>query len=95
MHYTKKAIEQMDRIQKIKFINSVSGIKPANLIGSISDTGQSNLAIFSSVFHLGSDPALLGFITRPTGEVARHTHENILENKQYTINHVDRSFAEV
>jgi flavin reductase (DIM6/NTAB) family NADH-FMN oxidoreductase RutF len=94
MHYTKKAIEQMDRIQKIKFINSVSGIKPANLIGSISDTGQSNLAIFSSVFHLGSDPALLGFITRPTGEVARHTHENILENKQYTINHVDRSFAE-
>jgi len=93
MHYTKKAILEMDRIQKIKFINSVSGIKPANLIGSISNTGQTNLAIFSSVFHLGSDPALLGFITRPTGEVPRHTLENIKENKAYTINHVSASFV--
>lgn len=94
MHYTKHDIEQMDRIQKIKFINSASGIKSANLIGTISNIGQVNLAIFSSVFHLGNDSALLGFITRPTGEVARHTHENILENKQYTINHVTSSFAE-
>jgi len=94
MHYTKCDIEQMDRIQKIKFINSVSGIKPANLIGTISDAGQSNVAIFSSVFHLGSNPALLGFITRPTGEISRHTYENILENKQYTINHVSSSFTE-
>ena len=94
MHYTKYDIDQMDRIQKIKFINSVSGIKPANLIGSISNSGQANLAIFSSVFHLGSDPALLGFITRPTGEIPRHTLENIKENKQYTINHVNASFTE-
>jgi len=83
----------MDRIQRIKFINSVSGIKPANLIGTVSDAGQTNLAIFSSVFHLGSDPALLGFITRPTGEVPRHTYENILENNQYTINQVPSTFA--
>lgn len=94
MHYTKKAIEEMDRIQKIKFINSVSGIKPANLIGTISNSGQANLAIFSSVFHLGSNPALLGFITRPTGEVPRHTLENIKENKVYTINHVSTSFVQ-
>lgn len=94
MHYTKQDIEQMDRIQKIKFINSVSGIKPANLIGTVSNSEHPNLAIFSSIFHLGSDPALLGFITRPTGEVTRHTHENILESKQYTINHVSSSFAE-
>lgn len=94
MHYTKDDIGQMDRIQKIKFINSVSGIKPANLIGTISESNQPNLAVFSSVFHLGSNPALFGFITRPTGEVARHTHENILKNKQYTINHIRSSFAE-
>ena len=93
MHYTKKDIENMDRIQRIKYINSVSGIKPANLIGSIAEEGQTNLAIFSSVFHLGSDPALLGFITRPTGEVPRHTYENILQNEQYTINHVPTDFA--
>ncbi len=94
MHYTKKVIEEMDHIQKIKFINSVSGIKPANLIGTISNSGQPNLAVFSSVFHLGSDPALFGFITRPTGEVPRHTLENIKENKEYTINHVAASFTE-
>jgi len=94
MHYTKKDIEQMERIQKIKFINSISGIKPANLIGTISNDGLPNVAIFSSVFHLGSDPALLGFITRPTGEVPRHTYENILDNKKYTINHVNGAFTE-
>ncbi|MFS4492418.1 flavin reductase family protein [Maribacter sp. 2308TA10-17] len=94
MQYSKQDIDQMDRIQKIKFINSISGIKPANLIGSVSNSGQVNLAIFSSVFHLGSDPALLGFITRPTGEIPRHTLENIKENKQYTINHVNSSFTE-
>lgn len=84
----------MNRIQRIKYINSVSGIKPANLIGTISENKQTNLAIFSSVFHLGSDPALLGFITRPTGEVPRHTHENLLKNGQYTINHIPSSFTE-
>lgn len=84
----------MNRIQRIKYINSVSGIKPANLIGTISSDGKTNLAIFSSVFHLGSDPALLGFITRPTGEVPRHTFENLLKNHQYTINHVPSSFTE-
>ena len=93
MHYAKNDIAEMDRIRRIKYINSVSGIKPANLIGTISEDGKTNLAIFSSVFHLGSDPALLGFITRPTGEVPRHTFENLIENGQYTINHVPSAFA--
>lgn len=84
----------MNRIQRIKYINSVSGIKPANLIGTIAEDGKTNLAIFSSVFHLGSEPALLGFITRPTGEVPRHTFENLLKNHQYTINHVPSNFTE-
>lgn len=94
MHYTKKDIAEMDRIRRIKYMNSVSGIKPANLIGTISENGQTNLAIFSSVLHLGSDPALLGFITRPTGEVERHTYENLLKNSQYTINHIPSGYTE-
>lgn len=94
MHYTKNDIKQLGRIQKIKYINAVSGIKPANLIGTCSNSGQLNLAIFNSVFHLGSDPALLGFVSRPIGDIARHTYANILENKQYTINHVNSSFVE-
>ncbi|WP_299254466.1 flavin reductase [uncultured Aquimarina sp.] len=93
MHYTKQQIASMDRVQRLKIVNAVSGIKPANLIGTIADDGKTNVAIFSSVVHLGSDPALMGFIMRPIGEVPRHTYENILQNGQYTINHVERSFV--
>jgi len=92
MHYTKQQIEKMERIKRLKIINAVSGIKPANLIGTVSDEGKTNVAIFSSVVHLGSDPALMGFIMRPVGEVPRHTYENILQNGQYTINHIHQTF---
>ena len=82
----------MDRVKRLKIINSISGIKPANLIGTISDSGDTNLAIFSSVVHLGSQPALLGLIMRPAGEVPRHTYRNILQNGYYTINHIHEPF---
>lgn len=91
MHYTNQQIKDLNRVRRLNIINSVSGIKPANLIGTISDKDQLNLAIFSSVVHLGSDPALLGFIMRPTGDVPRHTYENIKSTGVYTINHVQQS----
>lgn len=72
-------------------VNSLSGFKSANLIGTISKTGQTNVAIFSSVVHLGASPALVGFIMRPNS-VERHTLENIKNTKQYTINQVNHSF---
>lgn len=93
MIYTKKDIEQLDRISRLKLINAVTGIKPANLIGSINSVGLSNLAIFSSVVHLGSNPALLGFISRPQTQEVGHTLRNIKENKSYTINHIHPSFV--
>ena len=88
MQLSKKDIRDLDRRKRLNIINSVTGIKPANLIGTVSAYGKTNVAIFSSVVHLGSDPALLGFITRPTGEVPRHTYENLKEMGQYTINQV-------
>ena len=94
MIYTKKDIEHLGRISRLKIINAVTGIKPANLIGSISDSKISNLAIFSSVVHLGSNPALLGFISRPQTPEAGHTLRNIQENGSYTINHIHPSFVE-
>ncbi|WP_434037524.1 flavin reductase family protein [Formosa sp. 4Alg 33] len=92
MNYSKKDIENLDRVTRLKIINSVTGIKPANLIGTINNNGQTNLAIFSSVVHLGSDPALLGFITRPQTEDVGHTIRNIQENQVYTINHIHPEF---
>lgn len=88
IHLDTTAIKNLPNTARLHLINSITGIKPANLIGSIDRNGNTNLAVFSSVVHLGSDPALIGFISRPPGEVARHTYENILETNYYTINHI-------
>ncbi|MEN8787108.1 MAG: flavin reductase [Flavobacteriales bacterium] len=93
MHLTKKDLQETDRVKKLNIINSITGIKPANLIGTVSKDNISNVAIFSSIVHLGSNPALIGFIVRPTGEVPRNTYGNILENGHYTINHVGETFV--
>ena len=94
MHLTKEDIQNTERIKRLNIINSITGIKPANLIGTISGDGKTNLAIFSSVIHLGSNPALIGFILRPDREAGQHTFDNIKENGFYTINHIHESFTE-
>jgi len=86
--YTIDEIMGMNKISRINFMNTISGFKSANLIASINDIGKSNLAIFSSVIHLGSKPPFFGFVSRPAS-VERHTLSNILANKFYTINHVN------
>lgn len=92
MLLNKQQIEDFDRKYKLNVINSISGIKPANLIGTQSKEGKNNVAIFSSVVHLGSSPAQLGLIMRPQGNNPRDTYANIMDTKFYTINHVSTSF---
>ncbi len=94
MYLSKTDIENTERIRRLNIINSISGIKPGNLIGTRSSSGQANLAIISSVVHLGSNPAQLGFIVRPSEEIRRHTQENIQENGFYTINHIPAGYVE-
>lgn len=94
IHLSKVDIENTTRVRRLNIINGISGIKSANLIGTYSRRTGSNLAIFSSVTHLGSDPALLGLIVRPTGDVPRNTYSNIRETGLFTINHVHESFIE-
>ena len=94
MHYDKKAIDQLDRVTRLKIINSVTGIKPGNLIGTIGENGATNLAVFSSIIHLGSNPSLLGFISRPQTKEVGHTLRNILQTEYYTINHIHPEFVE-
>ena len=79
--------DSFDHIYRINLINSCSGYKSANLIGTKSAEGQENVAVFSSVTHIGSNPPLLGFFCRPT-TVTRHTYDNIKATKFYTINHI-------
>ena len=92
-YLTAKDIENTERIRRLNMINAFSGIKQAALIGSADQSGKTNLAIFNSIIHIGSNPALLGFILRPNENVRRHTYENIMETGFYTINHVHKSFT--
>lgn len=69
------------------FFNSLAGFKSCNLIGTQNSAGQTNLAIFFSVIHVGANPPYLGLLFRPHS-VPRHTLENIRENGCFTVNAV-------
>jgi flavin reductase (DIM6/NTAB) family NADH-FMN oxidoreductase RutF len=94
MYLSKEDLVSLERFRRINIINSVSGVKSANLIGTISNSGISNVAVFSSVFHAGSSPALLGFILRPVEGFRRDTYENIKANGYFTINHIHQEFVD-
>jgi flavin reductase (DIM6/NTAB) family NADH-FMN oxidoreductase RutF len=86
-HITRDIISQMEKIERLNIINSCTGYKSANLIATLSDNGNSNVAVFSSITHLGSNPGLLGFIVRPT-TVPRDTYLNIKSKGFFTVNHI-------
>ncbi len=91
MIYNNKDIEHLETRYRANFINSLGGFKSLVLIGTKSNAGNENLATFSSLFHLGANPALCGIIIRPN-EPKQNTLGNILTTKQYTINHVQPHF---
>ncbi len=84
-HFQVEDLENMSKIYRLNLINSVTGYKSAHLVGTTSAKGIDNVAIFSSVIHLGSNPALLGFILRPT-TVPRHTYSNMKATGVFTLN---------
>lgn len=78
---------------RASFINSLWGFKSLAVIGTRSNQGNTNLAVFNSLFHLGAHPPLVGFIIRPDS-TERHTLSNILETSVLTINHVTEEMYE-
>ena len=91
--YNESQISNLDRTFKINLINSITGLKPANLIGT-TDKNIDNVAIFSSVLHLGSSPALIGFMIRPQYKRKTDTYLNLLENPYFTINSIEREYID-
>lgn len=87
------ALSGMERFYRANLINSISGFKPVALIGSRNAAGQTNLALFSSIVHLGADPALIGFIQRPVGQ-SGDTFRNIEATGYYTINLVPETILQ-
>lgn len=92
-YISNEELDNFHHIYRINLINSCSGYKSANLLGSISEDGIENVAVFSSVTHIGSNPPMLGFFLRPT-TVLRNTYENIKATGIYTINHIHESIIE-
>lgn len=86
-------IQSWERFYRANFINSLTGFKSVSLIGTINQKGRPNLGVFSSIVHIGSDPALVGYINRPI-QAAPHTFANIQSTGVYTINHIHPSFLE-
>lgn len=82
--------EAMPDRYRATLINSISGFKSLGLIGTMNDKGITNIAVFNSIVHIGASPPLLGMVFRPD-TVRRHTLENILSSKYYTINQVHAS----
>jgi flavin reductase (DIM6/NTAB) family NADH-FMN oxidoreductase RutF len=81
-------IMAMEKQKRVHFINSLGGFKSVSLIGTVDNFSNENLAIFSSVFHLGANPPLIALIFRPNPS-ERDTLNNILETGFYTINHIN------
>ena len=92
-HFSPTEWQSWERFYRANFINSLTGFKSASLIGTINAQGVPNLGIFSSMVHIGSDPALIGYINRPLA-AAPHTLSNISANGLYTVNHIHPSFLE-
>lgn len=87
-------IEAMEKRKRTCLINCLSGYKSPMLVGTKSQSGVDNLSLFSSVFHLGANPPLIGMISRPH-TVVRDTLENIIDTGVYTLNLVDESFFQL
>ncbi len=89
--FTLNDILAFEQRYRAAFINSLGGFKSLALIGTRNKEGKSNVAIFNSLFHIGANPPLFGFIVRPDS-VERHTLSNILETSEFTVNHVREAF---
>lgn len=85
--YNSADIAGMNNQFRSTFMNSVSGFKSLQMVGTKSEKGESNLAIFNSIFHVGANPPYLGLVVRPDGN-EHETFHNILHTKNYTLNNV-------
>lgn len=90
MLFNQSDIENMDKAYRAMFINSLSGFKSANLLGTRSAGGDNNLSVVSSAVHLGAHPPLMGVVFRPDVS-PRHSLDNIRETGVFTLNHINEA----
>ena len=87
MKLNREEIAAFEQRFRTTFVNSLAGFRQVVLVGTKSNVGVANLAIFNSLMHIGAHPPLYGILNRPDS-VQRDTLQNILETKEYTLNFV-------
>lgn len=92
-HITAKEISEMEKIFRRNLVNCSTGYKTANLIATKSEKGSRDVAVFNSVFHLGSNPPMLGLVLRPQ-TVPKNTYSNIKNTGFFTVNHIHENMIE-
>jgi flavin reductase (DIM6/NTAB) family NADH-FMN oxidoreductase RutF len=90
INFNSESLNSLEKNKRVHLINSLGGFKSVSLVGTSDIEGNTNLAIFSSVFHIGANPPLIGLIFRPSPP-ERNTHNNIIKTGFYTINHINES----
>jgi len=90
LHLSKDNFKEFDDRYRSNLFNSIVGIKQSSLVGTINSNNLTNLAIFSSTVHLGSNPALIALFTRPKTLPPKQTLNNIISEGSFTINHVNK-----
>jgi len=88
--YSREDFAAFSKDYRVNFFNSLGGYKSINLCGTVDNAGKENLAIFNSIFHVGSNPPLLGMVSYPPNK-QRDTLSNIRETGYYTLNHITES----
>jgi flavin reductase (DIM6/NTAB) family NADH-FMN oxidoreductase RutF len=86
-------ITALDRTYRTNLINQISGVRTAFLAGTVNGSGQTNLALFNTLLHVGANPPLLGLVFRPL-TAPRHTYDNIRETGVFTLNLVHQDLIE-
>ncbi len=91
-NFTRDDVDKMDKVKLLNLRNSCTGYKSAILIVTKSLLNVVNVAVFSSVTHIGSNPPIIGFITRSL-TVNRDTYNNLKENSFFTVNHITENIS--
>lgn len=87
------AIDALGRHERTNLVNSLSGYKGVHLVGTCDADRRTNLAIVTSVIHVGAAPPLMGMLMRPH-TVPRHSLENLVATGCWTLNAVTRDVHE-
>jgi flavin reductase (DIM6/NTAB) family NADH-FMN oxidoreductase RutF len=83
----------LEKNYRANLINSITGFKSLALLGTKSEKGKLNLAVFSQIFHVGANPPLMGVLFRPESQLGgNHSLNNVRNTGFFTFNHITADF---